>query len=236
MILPSEAAGLSIKDLSPQLKACIAMLADNRAVTVARATYASYPASTSAPVIMSFTFPGYSVRLGRQIRISVFGTGINNSGGVVQVGPVARFTGLNGVVIELGGPATVPAGAGDFAWHSEILVAASVPGASGAYAPAINRAATTDGNSYVTGLSSGNAISFTGGSTAIVSNTLLTSGPNFGGFVHIASPTTGSTVYGTKFQQVFDTTQSIRVDVRLPTVPAGANSYIAVASGMMEVL
>jgi len=241
MLTRSEAAGLNIHGVDPQLKAALGMLADNRPVIIGRCTFADYVLANGdflspGTAIMTFVFPGSTIRPGMQIRAVVGGNFRNNTGGVKQVGVLARITGANGFFQTLGFVATIPSNAAGLAaaWRSEITIAASIAGAKGQYVPTLQQSANTNGKTFTTQLSPNQAIAFTEVSSTMVTDTIYAVGQDVGGVLNVATPN-GSGVSSNIFQQVYDATQNIQVEIVFPN-GGQAPTEITVAAGYMEAL
>lgn len=241
MLTRTEAAGLNIHGVDPQLRANIGKLAANRAVILSRCTFADYLLANgdfagNGTAIMSFTFPGDSIQPGQQFRIVVGGNYRNNTGAVKQVGVLLRLTGLNGVTQRMGYTATVPSNAAGLAaaWRSEILLAASIAGATGQYVPTIQQSAKTQGDTYTTKLAPNLALAFTEISSTFVTDTNYASGQDVGGVLSNATPN-GSGLSSNIFQQVYNATQNIQIEVILP-LGGLAPTEMTVAAGYMEAL
>lgn len=238
MLLKAEAAGLADQRINQGVKQAMASLADNRPVVLAKMGYATYAAgATIDPSIMSFTFPAATLAIGDQIHVHVTGILTNGSAGVYSVGWVARFTGGSGpTILDIGSPAVVPnAGPGsNVAYWTDINIAVSTPNASGVYIPATGLNPNASGSQLRMNVPN-TSIAFTGtGRTFIgVSNTF---GPMLGGFLRTNAPADGSELFSVLFQQVFDSSQPIRLDIR-PAVfqqaPTGATSYLSIESGVV---
>lgn len=234
MLLKAEAAGLADQRINQGVKQAMASLADNRPVVLAKMGYVTYAAGAAMDTqLMSFTFPAASLAIGDQIHVSVSGLFINNSGGVYQAGYLARFTGGNApTILDIGGPALAPSAGTDYAFKTDIYIAVSIPNASGVYIPStgINPSAQS---SQLYANRPNTSIAFTGTGVTIIGNGNFF-GPSFGGIVQ-GNPATfnGSEIFTVKFQQVFDASQPIRLDIRpvVPFAPTGATSYFAVHSG-----
>jgi hypothetical protein len=237
----SEAQGLAIRGIDPQLKSALGNLAEARPVIVGRCTYADYllangDFAATGTSVMSFTFPGNTIRPGMQIRAVLGGNYRNNTGVTKRVGAFARLTGVNGVTQTLGFQATVASNAAGLAaaWRSEIVIAASIAGVQGQYIPTIQQGAITKNKTYTTNLSPNSAIAFTEFSSTSVTDTNYASGQDVGGVILNATPN-GSGISGNIFQQVYDATQSITVDIILP-LGGIAPTEMTISSGYMEAL
>src|SRR5262249_23579240 len=121
----------------------------------------------------------------------------------------------------------------DYAFHTDLYIAVSTPNATGVYVPAtgINPSANA---SLLRQNVPNTSLAFTGTSVTIIGGA-NTSGANFGGFVRTNPPTDGSTIFSLKFQQVFDASMPIRIDIvsGAGVAPAGASSYLSIESGYM---
>jgi hypothetical protein len=239
MLTRTEAQGLAIHRVNPQLRAVIGMIADSRPVIVGRCTYADYVLANgdfgpSGTPVASFTFPGSTITPGFQLHAVIGGLYRNGTGAAKQVGARLRLTGANGVTQTLGFTAGVASLGGGLAsaWRSDIILAASIPGAVGQYVPTIQQNATTKGKTYTSGLSPNNAIAFTEVSETIVTDTNYASGQDSGGIILNATPF-GSGASSNLFQQVYDATQNITVELILPQSGL-APTEMTVAMGYME--
>ena len=233
MLLSGEAAGLADQRINQGVKQAMASLADNRPVVLAKMGYVIYAAGTAMDTqLMSFTFPPATLAIGDQIHVSVSGLFINNSGGNYQAGYLARFVRPDGSTLDVGGPAVAATAGSDYAFKTDIVIAVSIPNTSGVYIPAtgINPNASA---SHLSANVPNTSIAFTGtGITMIGHNN--TFGPSFGGFIDTTPAVgPGSAIFTVKFQQIFDASQPIRLDIRpaVPVAPTGATSYFAVHSG-----
>jgi hypothetical protein len=239
MLTNTEAQGLAIHGLSPQLRATLGSIAGNRPVILARCTYADYllangDFSAQGTPVMSFTFPGKTIMPGMQIRAVLGGLYINTTGVAKTIGVFMRITGANGVTQRLGFTANVASLAGIRAWRAEIILAASIAGAKGQYVPTIQNGANTQGNTYTTQLAPNLAVAFTEFSSVFVTDTNYAFGQDVGGVILNATPL-GSGLSSNLFQQTYDAQQNIKFEVILPQSGL-APTEMTVSSGYMEAL
>lgn len=229
MLTKSEAAGLADQRIDVKTRQAISSLADNRPVILARATWqkATLGNNLSNPV-MSFSFPAASLAIGDQIHIHLSGLVRNDSGGTFSLTPQVRLTG--GTTIQnLGGPAIVPNAIGDRAWTWDVYATVSLPGVSGQYLTQLGIAPNSS-NSQLSMNRPNTAIAITGTASLFIS-TVSAFGPSFGGFVY-TSAVDGSSIWSLGFQQVFDSSQPLLLEVQPPGVPgAGVSSYTAIEGG-----
>ena len=232
MLLKAEAAGLADQRINQGVKQAMASLADNRPVVLAKMGYVTYASGAALdPSIMSFTFPASSLSIGDQIHIRVSGVLTNGSAGPYTFGYQARLTG-GSTILDIGGPSTFPNGApgSDAAWMETIDIAVSIPNASGVYIPSTGVNPNAQSSQLRMNVPN-TSIAFTGTST-ILMGTGSFFGPNFGGILRTTA-VDGSSVFSVKFQQIFDASQPIRLDIRPSTgnAPAGGASYLTIETG-----
>jgi len=237
MLQQIEGLGLNQRGIPPQFKGAVASIGANRPCIVSRATYANYSiaaasfTANAAPVILSYTFPGNTLVPGTQIRYVLGGLYGNQSGGVQNLGARAKITGANGSFQMLGGRATIASLAGFVrAWRVEMVLAVSIPAADGQYVPNLRTSANTANSTYTSNLAPNNAIAFTDLSSTHVTDGVFALVQDVGGVLLNATPN-GTVLSSNIFQQVFDATQNIRVDVILDSV-----TQISVSCGYMEAL
>jgi hypothetical protein len=236
MLLPIEGAGLNVKGLSPQLKAAIASLAENRSCILARATYAAYTNVAGVQqLVMSMVFPPLFLAAGMQFRVCVGGSAINNAGANSQIGAIVVVS-QGSTSQTLGYTAIYPtASATPFAWRSDIAIGVGVPGASGQYVPPLmSSVGPTNTSQYASGNQPNTAITFGGVGSTIVSDRVTSGGSFAGGFIiNSGSPANGNFLSATNTQFTFDNTTQIRMDV-LVSDCSSVNRIITVQSGWVE--
>lgn len=231
MLLPIETAGLAIKELSPQVKACIAGLARNRPAILARATYASYPA-TKTTTILSFTFPALALAAGDQVRMRLYGTVTNPSAFVDLFDPVVLVTQsgatqfLQGVNANIDHTSTNPV-----SWALEAALCFNVPKANGQYTPQTGTATNSSG-APASNLWPNDALMLGGFMRLDVTNASSFSAINTGG-QPVNTATTGTFQISTRDpnQTTISNTKPIMVSVQITT---GSFNAYTVSGGWME--
>jgi hypothetical protein len=234
MLLPIESAGLAIKDVSPQLKGCIAALADNRPCIVARATYQDYGTNLASVPVIGFTFPENTLQPGRQIRIRLFGTARNASGGAPQAfQPIIRVVQTVGNQV-IGAVTTLQASALASAWDLDAVLTVSIPRAQGQYVPQLGQsAAQLSSNVSASGLQPNDAISIGGVMNVTISDSTLTGASNAGGIFDAAAP--GAFVLASLDPNNTTLINTIPTKFALE-LTTGANTSLVVLGGYMEAL
>jgi hypothetical protein len=231
MLLPVESTGLSIKDLTAQLKACIARLSGNRPVILARATYATYGATGTA-TLMTYTFPALSLRAGDQIRIRLYGTVTNPSAFVDLFDPVvlvtqdSGFSFLEAVQANIDHATTNP-----LAWSLDAALSFSVPKANGQYALQPSARPVTAG-SGVSGLWPNDGLMVGGMMRLDVTNVADFSATTTGGQI-VSTANTGTFLITTRNanQTTLSNAKPIMISVQITT---GSFNTFTVAGGWME--
>jgi hypothetical protein len=240
LLIPTESAGLNIRGLDPQVKAAIAKLADNRACILARATYAIYSNVAGGTVpVMSFTFPPNSLAPGDQIRVSIGGSALNNTGANLSVGAYVQASlgaSLAGPIF--GNTAIAPnTGAQRFAWRSEVLISVGVPGASASqYVPSTDAKAVSSSSTYSTGLQPLQSIYLMGFGGTLVTDSSTSGGVSSGGVLRNSAAPQGSRYSAKDNPQIFDTNYPLVLQVFIADVSPPTNAEIAVMAGVMEAL
>ena len=92
MLTASEAAGLNIHKLNPQLKQAIAQIGENRPVVVTKTAPVLINTGSNPYIALTYTFAPYELSLGDQIRITLWGQAINNNAGAVALSSLSTLT------------------------------------------------------------------------------------------------------------------------------------------------
>jgi hypothetical protein len=235
MLLPIESAALAIKDMSPQLKGCIAGLADNRPCIVARANYQDFGSSVSGQQLIAYAFPQLSLVAGRQIRIHLFGTARNASGGAPQTFlPAIRVIQTGAPTQVVGAITTLAASALQSAWRIDATVTVSIPAAQGQYTPGLGASTGNASVSVYASMQQPNEAIMIGGILSMdISDTTLTGALVAGGIVKATTPGSFllSSVNPNNTVLVNSVPTQIYVDIS-----TGANTSLVLVGGYMEAL
>jgi hypothetical protein len=238
MLTKTEAQGLAIHGLSPQLRATLGSMTGNRPVILARANYAVYsnvPGGTIA--VMTYSFPPMTLVPGNQIRVSVGGSAQNNTGANLQIGAyvqASQGSNLSGPIF--GNTAIAPnTGVQRFAWRSEIFMSVGVPGANNAqYVPSINTNAVTKGNTYSSGLQPIQSIYLMGYGGTLITDNSTSGGTSSGGVLRNSAAPQGSRYSAKDNPSIFDANYPIVLQVVISDLSPIANAEIEVMAGVME--
>lgn len=237
MLTRSEAAGLNIHGVDPQLRASIGQLSTNRPVILARAAPALYN-SGGTIIALSYTAGAYEFNTGDMLRVSLWGSVINNTAGAVTFNCDAVGTNsLGGTNFQVGagpGSSIAPAAGNPNKsqfWRCDMLFAIAPPGAtqvSQNYQPQIGASAVTKGNTYSSGLQPLNNFAFYGGVMQYATDSSLS------GAVVLGGPFLAAGSGGLAMQNVVicDNSVPTRLDIRFSS--ASANVPIKVYGGYIE--
>lgn len=228
MLLPSDRAALRGSRLLPHASNAIASVAGCRGVVIARTSFATYSNIVGGEVsVMAATLPASSFSVGDQIRLTVIGSAVNNSGLPQLVGATLRFT--QGTSVQnYGSEATAASlGTAPYPWKSDMLVAASLPGADGQYLSAAAKQVVP--SQISSRINNSSILSFTGGGTTIIGTNAGTSTFARGTFA------AGSTISSTFAQTVLNVDQPILVEAIVGNV-SGTTFSVTVQSGLIECL
>lgn len=233
MLTATEAAGLAIKGVSPQLKQAVAKLSDNRRVILARTPFATFATPNTPQLVMSFVFRGQSLEPGDMVAVDVWGSGNNNSAGtqamVVQADAIQGATTFNLAAAICGGLAAVGPNT-LFGWHASFMFSVGVPNAQGVYVPNTSASAVTRGSTYSSGLQPSSSINFTGNGQLLATDTTLAGAVVYGGRIQAGAGL--SSLTGRVQPYVFDSSQPIEIDVSISIT--GSPTTLSVNAGVME--
>jgi hypothetical protein len=235
----TEAAGLNIHGLDPQLRASVGRIADGRSVILARTAPGLYTPSGTPVSVLSYTFAPYELNVGDMVRISLWGSVINNNAGAQTFSCTATGTNaLGGTGVQLGGgnPVTVAAAGGNpnkyQLWRCDMLYAVAPPGATQAgynFVPVTGAKAVTKGNTFSSGLQPLNNFGFYGGGTVLTTDQSLSGAVVLGG--PFLTGILGSGGLGMRNPVIMDNSVSTRIDVNILSL---GNAPITVYAGYIE--
>lgn len=236
MLLPADRAALRGGRFLPAQSNAIASGLSCRGVTLARTTYATYDITNTTggtATIMTMQFDPYTFSVGDQIRVSVLGSAINNTGAPVSVGAQVNII-QGGVTQPLGFRATAPSfGSTPYAWKSDILIAVSNPAFDGQSAPSFSK--NTVPQTLSPPAATSDSIAFTGGGTTIIGDNSLTTS-QARGFLSNNPTTSGSTVSATFGQAIFTNSDYITINVVILGTNLTAPNGTTVQAGVVECL
>lgn len=239
MLTASEAAGLNIHKLNPQLKQAIAQIAENRPVVVYKTAPVLLNSGSNPYVALTYTFQPYELSFGDQVRMTLWGQAINNNAGAVALASSTTVTNNLSGTVQIGAvSSSIAAAAGNpnayVQFRIDCLFSVGVPGAvqpAQNYIPAINATqAATNTSVYATEDQPLNIFALFGGcygfvTTAAGSGAVVVGGP--------LSATTQS--LGMRSQIAMD--NSVGTNISL-NVSAGnlATFPVTIMAGSIEVL
>jgi hypothetical protein len=239
MLTRSEAAGLNIHGVNPQLRASIGSLSGNRPVILARAAPALYN-SGGTITALSYTAAGYELGTGDLLRISLWGLVINNTAGNLTLNCSAAGTNaLGGAGFNMGGGTGLtitPAGGNPNLyqfWRCDFLYAIAPPGATQIaqnYQPQIGALPVTNGNTYSSGLQPLNNFGFYGGGWLFGTDSVLSGAVVSGG--RMLTGVGGSGALSMKTPVICDNSVPTRIDINVTS--ASATFPITVLGGYIE--
>lgn len=236
MLLPSDRAALRGGRFLPAQSGAISSTLSCRGVTLARTTFATYDSTNTTggtATIMTVQLDPYTFHTGDQIRVSVSGSAINNTGAPSNVG--AQVNIVQGSTVQpIGFRGTAPSfGSTPYAWKSDILIAVSNVAFNGQSAPSTSKQTVqqTLANPAVTT----DSIAFTGGGTTIFGDNSLTTS-QARGLIYPTTGANGGTVSATFGQAVFVNSDYITLNVVILGTAVTPPSNVTVQSGLIECL